>query len=263
MENEKSLQLEHGAYTRIVNVVLDDLVKIPLLGAELSICLFVIRKTWGYSKNEDEISLTQFEKGINRSRPTIVKALKKLQLVNILQLVKAGSSKSNSSKWKFNKYYKTWQLVKTPQLVKKMNSTSKEKLSQLVKTPLHTKDNTKEKQKKGDKNIPTPSQTARSFFKGVKDLMEKNQSKEQAETIAFLVRLTEKYPNAEKKVIWDEIKKFYMYWTELNASGTKERWQKENAFQVDRRIVTWFGKLNGFKEGSKTNYQSKGRGLVE
>lgn len=144
---DKELQIEGGNYTRIVNKIIDELVKTPLLGAELSICFFVIRKTYGYHKKEDEISLSQFEEGVKRSRPTVVKALKNLQLVNILQLVKVGNSKMASNIWKFNKYYKTWQLVKPSQLVKNRAPTSKEKLFQLVKTPLHTKDNTKDNTK--------------------------------------------------------------------------------------------------------------------
>lgn len=160
MENNQDLQIENGNYTRIANKILDELVKTPLLGAELSICLFVIRKTYGYSKTQDQISLSQFEEGIQRSRPTIIKSLKNLQLVNILQLVKVGDSKMSSSVWKFNKYYKTWKLVKTPQLVntpqlvKDRTPTSKEKLKKLVKTPLHTKDNTKDNTKEILAKVP-------------------------------------------------------------------------------------------------------------
>ncbi len=141
MDN-KELQLESGNYTRIVNRVIDELVKAPLLGAELAICLFVIRKTYGYGKSEDKISLSQFEEGVKRSRPTVNKALKNLQLVNILKLVKVGNNKGACSIWRFNKYYKTWTcLVNTPELVKDRSQPSKEKLKKLVKTPTHTKDN--------------------------------------------------------------------------------------------------------------------------
>jgi len=156
---DKELQLENGNYARIVNKILEELVKVPLLGAELSICLFVIRKTWGFNKKTDKISITQFERGVCRSRPTIVKALKNLKLVNILQLVKVGSHNNESSEWKFNKYYNSWRvvgldnlvstplLVKVSELVKDRTKPSKEKLQNLVKTPKHTKDNTKDNTK--------------------------------------------------------------------------------------------------------------------
>ena len=148
---DKDLQLENGNYTRIVNKVIDELVKAPLLGAELAICFFILRKTYGYNKKEDEISLSQFQSGINRSRPTITKALKNLQLVNILKLVKPGNTKGACNIWLFNKYYKTWNLVKIPQLVKDRTKPSKEKIKNLVKIPLHTKDNNKRQTKDNSK----------------------------------------------------------------------------------------------------------------
>lgn len=247
---DKELQLENGNYTRIINKSLDELVKIPLLGVELAICLFVVRKTWGYNKTSDQISITQFEHGVKRSRPTVVKALKNLQLVNILQLVKVGSSKSQSSEWKFNKYYKKWTfnnpLVKPPELVKYNDPTSKEKLSQLVKIPKHTKNNTKNNIQKKVAQAPTPSLITKYFFKGVHDLKEKVESKEAVHTRRFLQELETKYPEADKSTIWKEIKKFHDYWTELNGSGTKQKWQTEKTFQVERRLVTWFGRIETF-----------------
>lgn len=267
---DKELQLESGNYTRIVNKVLDELVKIPLLGVELSICIFVIRKTWGYNKKSDQISISQFEQGIKRSRPTVVKALKNLQLVNILQLVKVGSSKSQSNEWKFNKKYKEWafndKLVNIPELVKYNDPTSKEKLSQLVKIPKHTKDNTKYNiQKKERVNSPhtkkneiikvdrTPSILTKTFFKGVQDLRESAKEKkpvtseEGKTTQMFLKELQTKYPDAPKDLLWTEIQKFERYWTEKNKTGKKELWEMQKTFEVDRRLVMWFGRIKSFE----------------
>jgi len=49
-----------------------------------------------------------------------------------------------------------------------------------------------------------------------------------------------------------EMRKFYTYWTEPNKSGTKVRWQMEKVFDVERRLVTWFGnkKVSFKKAGS-------------
>jgi phage replication O-like protein O len=134
----KELQVENGNYTRIVNVVIEKLLPIPFNGCELALALFIIRKTWGYQKKEDQISLSQMELALERTRPTVVKALKNLQLVNILILVKKGTSISSSSVWRFNKYYHTWKLVNTRKLVKGNTI-------QLVKTRIHTKETTKER----------------------------------------------------------------------------------------------------------------------
>ncbi|WP_289445342.1 replication protein, partial [Klebsiella pneumoniae] len=78
----------------------------------------ILRKTYGYNKKEDEISLSQFQKVIPVSKPSICKALNNLQLVNIIKLVKKGKSKNSSNLYCFNKNYDEWQLVKKSKLVK-------------------------------------------------------------------------------------------------------------------------------------------------
>lgn len=60
--------------------------------------------------------------------------------------------------------------------------------------------------------ILTPSKKARNFFKEILGL-----------------NLPEE----------DERKKFFNYWTEKNKSGTKERWELENTFEVEKRFATW------------------------
>ncbi len=142
---KKELQVENGNFTRIVNPLIEELVKIPFKGCELAVALFIIRKTYGFQKKQDEISITQFENGLKRSRPVIVKALKNLQLVKVVKLVKRGSSKTCSNLWEINKYYNEWELVKLPQLVKHRRSTSKDLTKQLVKAAKHTKENIQKK----------------------------------------------------------------------------------------------------------------------
>ena len=65
-DNNLKLQLEDGSYLRICNSIIDKLIELPLSGMEFQICLFIIRKTYGYNKTEDEISITQFEKATNK-----------------------------------------------------------------------------------------------------------------------------------------------------------------------------------------------------
>jgi phage replication O-like protein O len=143
----KDLQVENGNFTRIVNPLIEELITVPFKGCELAVALFIIRKTYGFQKKQDEISLTQFEIGLKRTRPSIVKALKNLQLVNIVKLVKRGDSKNCSNIWEINKYATTWELVSGVKLVKRKQSTSKAEAPQLVKPVIHTKEtkeNTKE-----------------------------------------------------------------------------------------------------------------------
>lgn len=127
-------------YTKIENEVLEKLYSVNLSGSALACALVLLRKTNGYHKTADGISLTQFQKEINRTKPTIIKALKELKLVKICLLVKSGKSSKSISVYAFNKNLDEWKLVKKPLLVKKRKSTGKESYSKLVKKSSHTKE---------------------------------------------------------------------------------------------------------------------------
>ena len=115
-----SPQTENG-HTKIANELLEQLVKTAILGSEFQIVLFVIRKTYGYQKKEDRISLTQFEKWTGLSRATVNKGLKNLVLRNILV-------KTAIPTYKFNKDWETW-VVKPVKLVKHIDPTGIDRLT--------------------------------------------------------------------------------------------------------------------------------------
>ena len=48
-----------------------------------------------------------------------------------------------------------------------------------------------------------------------------------------------------KNVVLQELWKFRSYWTELNVSGTKHRWQLQKTFELKRRFATW---MRNFRE---------------
>lgn len=108
-------QKENG-FTPIANEIIDNLVKLRITASEKDMLFFVIRKTYGYHKKEDRISLSQFEQGTLLSRPTVVKGLKNLLARKLL--VKSGLL------LRFNKDHESW-VVNTPLLVKYENTTSK------------------------------------------------------------------------------------------------------------------------------------------
>jgi len=113
-------QAENG-HTKIANEILEQLVKTAILGSEFQIALFVIRKTYGYQKKEDRISLTQFEKWTGLSRATVNKGLKNLVLRNILV-------KTAIPTYKFNKDWESW-VVKPVKLVKHNDPASIDRLT--------------------------------------------------------------------------------------------------------------------------------------
>jgi len=140
-------QKENG-YTAIANEIMEKLISAGLNGTELAIVFFILRKTYGFQKKQDEISITQFEKIIPCTRRSILKGLQVLKLVKIITLVKKGSSVHSSNLWAFNKDYDNWQLVKKITLVKKTARTSEKKRRQLVKKSIPTKETIQKKETK-------------------------------------------------------------------------------------------------------------------
>ena len=139
------LQIENGEYTRIVNEILEQLVKRCLLGSEYQVVFFIIRKTWGFNKTEDIISLTQFEKALNLSRHTVINTIKNLVKKRIL--VKRVTPDKQEIAYKFNKYHNQWLVNPTALVQNKMPTSAIERLK-LVKRSAHTKDNTKDNKRK-------------------------------------------------------------------------------------------------------------------
>jgi hypothetical protein len=60
----------------------------------------------------------------------------------------------------------------------------------------------------------------------------------------------------ELKLILKEINNFCNYWLELNKLGTKRRWEMQQTFEVDRRLLTWFNNIDQFKK------QTKGKTII-
>lgn len=136
-------QCEDG-YTKIANQIIERLITTPLTGSEWSICMFVIRKTYGYKKKLDAISLSQFQKSCLLSRQTVVNGLNRLVKSNILVKVEG-----RITIYGFQKDYERW-LVKADRLVKTTSTTSLMNLtrtSQNDKTETSQNDSTHKRKK--------------------------------------------------------------------------------------------------------------------
>jgi hypothetical protein len=65
----------------------------------------------------------------------------------------------------------------------------------------------------------------------------------------FISKLSEK--GIGETIARQEVKKFVNYWTELNGTGKKQRWQMEKTFEVQKRLASWFGKIGGFNKPAR------------
>lgn len=140
-------QLEDG-YIRIATELWEAFMKIRIPGEARQILNAIIRKTYGWQKKWDTISLSQFEKMTGIKQPNIVRARKKLLDMNLIIIKK--DNKDNVSYCIQKDYHKWRPLSKKITLSKKIMAVIKkdnESLSKKIDTKdTNTKDtNTKDK----------------------------------------------------------------------------------------------------------------------
>ena len=84
-----SPQKENG-YTPIANELLEAICRFPFSGSQLRIVLFLMRKTYGWSKKWDNISCSQFAIGTGLNPRTVKRELKKLESMNVINNTRSG-----------------------------------------------------------------------------------------------------------------------------------------------------------------------------
>ena len=92
-------QLENG-YTKIANEIIDQLCRIKLSSYQMRVLLFVFRKTYGYNKKEDWISVSQIEEATGIYKAHVSRAKKELLQRKIVT--------SNGNKIAFQKDSRLW-----------------------------------------------------------------------------------------------------------------------------------------------------------
>lgn len=106
-----SPQLEQG-FTRIANEILEKIISNRDLSAkELRIVFHVIRKTYGFEKKKDWISISQFLKAVGGDRSSMCRTLRKLVACRLLL-------KTNKD-YGFNKNWEQWVVAPKPLVAKR------------------------------------------------------------------------------------------------------------------------------------------------
>ena len=95
-------------HTRINNEILEALARVKLSGREHQAIWFLLRKTYGYQKANDAISLSQWEEGTGINRRHLKPLLEKLRQKGIITIESGTAGRGNSSVYAFNKYYEKW-----------------------------------------------------------------------------------------------------------------------------------------------------------
>lgn len=71
-------------FTRIANLILEALALAKLNGTQKGICLFLFRRTYGWNRSEDAISLADFAAACGSSKPYISRQLQDLISKNVI-----------------------------------------------------------------------------------------------------------------------------------------------------------------------------------
>lgn len=106
-DNEKQLKADiEDGYTKISNLILEVLAIADLTGVQKSICLFLFRRTYGWDKKEDRISLKEFAHATGSSKSYVSKQLK--ELINQKVVLRTSHKPGKTPTYTFNTRVEQW-----------------------------------------------------------------------------------------------------------------------------------------------------------
>ncbi|MES5265453.1 replication protein [Priestia megaterium] len=153
MENNNS-----NNFTKVDNIILENIVKFKFNGTQLRIIMTVWRYTYGYQRTSHELSISFIANSINVDKTRIKNELKMLIRKNVLIVIKEGSF-NRTRVIMFNKNFNEWKMqcsgtketegVNTPPEIQK-NLTTEDKITpssgdKITPQEIKEKDNNKEK----------------------------------------------------------------------------------------------------------------------
>ena len=187
-----SPQIENG-YTKIANEIIEALAGIRISGEEMQALWVILRKTYGWNKKEDKISLSQFALLTGVKKPNIIRAIKKLLSKKII-IIK--NDNGNPLKYRFNKDFDAWKpLSKKITVIKKDNKS----LSKMIPTK-----ETVQKKKRSFVETQKEFQLSKLLLSLIRerkpDFKEPNLQK-WAREIDLMIRIDKRKPEKIEKVI--------------------------------------------------------------
>ena len=130
----------NGGFTRIANELIDTFCRYRLSGEEWLVLWVIIRKTYGFNKKLDAISLGQFSSITGLKRQNVFRAINKLSSKQIIAVIKNGDRVIVS--YGLQKDYDGWKpVIKKDDSNQKRLQTVIKKDSELSSKKIPTKDN--------------------------------------------------------------------------------------------------------------------------
>jgi phage replication O-like protein O len=101
-------------HTKIANELLDAIIATDFSKRQYKILLFIMRKTYGWNKAEDDISRSQIVDATQLKNPNVTTAIQELISMNVLIVTNGNHAK----RYKINKYYDTWRIPEIKPVIK-------------------------------------------------------------------------------------------------------------------------------------------------
>lgn len=125
MASSKSIQVDDGDFTRLHNTILEKLALARFSASEYRCLMFLFRRTYGWQKKEDAISLAQWAEGTGidpeKHRRNVLRTLQGLIEKRVIYAKEHGSN--HPATWGFNKHFDEWDaLLFPPTVVSRDNS---------------------------------------------------------------------------------------------------------------------------------------------
>lgn len=196
-------QKENG-YTAIANEILEALINNQFSGQELRVILLIIRKTYGYHKKMDFVSLSQIAEAIKSSKIRCSQVVRKLELMKILTVNENINGIGKS--YIFNKDFEKWKGVN-----ENINGISKYKrgVNENIKGGVNENINHKRKNiniqlKKRYVDDSIEIKLSEYFYQKILTINQKHKKPNMqswAEHIALMIRIDKRNPEEIKKLI--------------------------------------------------------------
>lgn len=136
-------QLENG-FTRIANEIMEALAHIRIPGEARQVLDVILRKTYGFMKRSDQISLSQFHLATGMVKPSIVRAIRQLEAMNLI----SKNANGLHPEYSFNKDYAAWKPLAKKLTVNKNANNRLQKSKKSLAKKLPTKESIKRKYQK-------------------------------------------------------------------------------------------------------------------
>ena len=101
-------EIDEG-HTKVANELLDAILLQNFSKRQLKIIFYIMRKTYGWNKSEDDISRSQIVAATGLLNPHITKTIQELLEMNVIIIGHGTYAK----RYRINKYYDTWRVTET------------------------------------------------------------------------------------------------------------------------------------------------------